>query len=39
MNGQASIATFLWAVVVGMGVHCGWGLIELLVILAAKAVN
>lgn len=39
MNGQASIQTFLWAIVVGMGLHVGWGLIELLITLAAKAVS
>lgn len=39
MSGKASIETFLWAIVVGMGFHIGWGLIALLINLAAKAVS
>lgn len=39
MNGEASLKTFVWAVVVGMGLHVGWGLIGLLVDLAARAVR
>ena len=39
MNITASIQTFLGAIVFGMGFRCGYGLIELLVDLAAKAVR
>lgn len=39
MNGEASVKTFLWAIVVGMGLHVGWGLISLIVWVAAKAVG
>jgi hypothetical protein len=33
------IATFLWAIVVGMGFRLGWGLIVFLIEMAAKAVG
>ncbi len=36
---KASIETFLWAIVLGMGFRIGWGLIGLIVSLAAKAVG
>ena len=39
MNAKASFEAFLWAIVVGMGAHIGWGLITLLIELAARAVN
>lgn len=39
MNMRASIEAFLWAICVGAGFRIGWGLIELLVDLAAKAVK
>ena len=38
LNGKASLETFLWAICVGMGFRIGWGLIGLLIDLAAKAV-
>lgn len=39
MNYKASIEAFLWAICVGMGFRIGWGLIELLVNLAAQALS
>lgn len=39
MNAEVSFRTFLWAIIVGMGLHVGWGLISLLIELAARAVN
>jgi len=36
---KASFETFLWAIVLGMGFHIGWGLISLIIALAAKAVG
>ncbi len=39
MNQDVSIKTFLWAIVVGMGLKVGVGLITLLIDLAAKAVQ
>lgn len=39
MNMQASIQAFLWAIVVGMGFRIGWGLIGLLIDMAAKAIG
>lgn len=39
MNMKASIEAFLWAIVVGMGFHIGWGLISLIVWAAAKALS
>ena len=39
MNAEVSIRTFLWAILVGMGLHVGWGLITLLIELAARAVG
>jgi len=36
---KASLETFLWAIVLGMGFHIGWGLISLIIALAAKAVG
>ena len=31
--------TFVWAILVGMGLHIGWGLISLIVWVAAKSLN
>lgn len=39
MNGEASVKTFLWALVVGCGFRLGWGLVGLLIDLAAKALS
>lgn len=39
MNAEISFKTFLWAVIVGMGVHVGWGLISLIIEMAARAVG
>jgi hypothetical protein len=39
MNGEASIKTFLWAVVVGMGFRLGWGLVALLFDFLAKSMG
>lgn len=36
---KASVETFLWAVVLGMGFRVGWGLIGLIIWAAAKAVG
>lgn len=39
MNLETSFKAFLAWIVAGMGLHVGWGLIGLLIDLAAKAVN
>ena len=39
MNMEVSFKTFLWAIIVGMGLHVGWGLISVIVLLAAQAVG
>ena len=39
MSGKASIETFLWAIVAGMGARIGWGLIGLLIDVAASAIG
>ena len=39
MPTESSLKTFIWAIIVGMGFHIGWGLISLLISLAARAVN
>lgn len=39
MNMEASVKTFLGAIVVGMGFHIGWGLIAILFELGAQAVG
>lgn len=39
MNMRASIEAFLWAIVVGAGFRIGWGLIELIVDVAQKAIK
>lgn len=36
---EASFKGFCAAIIFGMGAHVGWGLISLLIDLAAKAVN
>lgn len=39
MNTGGYFQTFLWAIIVGMGFRIGWGLIGLLIELAARAVG
>lgn len=39
MNAEVSVRTFLWAVLVGMGFRVGWGLIGLVIEMAARAVG
>jgi hypothetical protein len=39
MNAEISFKTFIWAVIVGMGLHIGWGLISLIVWVLAKSLN
>lgn len=39
MNAEVSFKTFLWAIIVGMGFRIGWGLIGLLVEMAARSVG
>jgi hypothetical protein len=39
VNIELSFKTFMWSIIVGMGLHLGWGLISLVVWLAAKAVG
>ena len=39
MNMKASIELFLAAIVFGMGFHIGWGLITLIVWVAAKSLG
>lgn len=39
MNMKASIELFLAAIVFGMGFHIGWGLIALIIWVAAHAVG
>ena len=39
MNAEVSFKTFLWAVLVGMGFHIGWGLITLIIWACAKALS
>lgn len=39
MNMKASLETFLWAIVLGMGFTIGTGLIRLVVSVAAKSVG
>ena len=39
MNIEASLRSFVGWIVAGMGFHVGWGLISLLIELAAKAVS
>ena len=39
MNAEIRFRTFIWAIIVGMGLRIGWGLIGLLIDLAAKAVH
>ena len=36
---EVSWKTFVWAVLLGMGFHVGWGLISLIVWAMAKAVG
>lgn len=39
MENRASLAAFLWAVVVGMGLRIGWGLIQLVIDMMAMALR
>lgn len=39
MDNRPSLAAFLWAIVVGMGLRIGWGLVQLVIDLAARAVR
>lgn len=39
MSPEISFRSFVWAIILGMGFHVGWGLISLLVDLAARAVG
>lgn len=39
MNMKASLELFLAAIVFGMGFHVGWGLISLIVWVAAKSLG
>jgi hypothetical protein len=39
MNTETSFRTFVWAIIVGMGFRIGWGLIGLLIDMAAKAIG
>lgn len=39
MNAEPTIKAFLGWIVAGMGLHIGWGLISLLIDLAARAVR
>jgi len=39
MNTGMSWQTFVWAIICGMGLRIGWGLIGLVIDLAAKAVS
>jgi hypothetical protein len=36
---EVSFKTFLWAIIVGMGLRVGWGLIGLIVWACAKAIG
>ncbi len=39
MNPEPSFKAFLGWIVAGMGLHVGWGLIQLIIEMAARAVN
>lgn len=39
MPSSISFWTFVWAVIVGMGLRIGWGLIELIVMWAGQALK
>ena len=39
MNTGGYFQTFVWGVLVGMGGHIGWGLISLVVEMAAKSLQ
>ncbi len=39
MGGDIGWRTFVWAIIVGMGLHIGWGLIALLIEMAARSVG
>lgn len=39
MNAEASFRAFLGWIIAGMGLHIGWGLISLIVDMAAKALG
>lgn len=39
MNAEATFKSFLGWIVAGMGLHIGWGLITLIIELAARAVG